>query len=55
MSHIIKKNSIGNVKRSDVERMGIRYKQWLRMSSHRQNRRINRHNLLQELLDMYIV
>ena len=48
----IVRNSHGNVSRYDIERMNVRYKQWRQMTRHRQNQRINKFNLIQELLNM---
>lgn len=41
---LIKRNRQFNVNKEDVGFMGIRYKQWNRMTHHRQNRAINRFN-----------
>lgn len=46
------RNGNGNVSREDVNIMGVRYKQWLRMSRHRQNQRINKHNIVEYLLSI---
>lgn len=45
--HEVIRNSHGNVNKDDVARMNVRWKQWLRMSKQRQNKRINRYNLIE--------